>query len=336
MTRIIESDSLSVAKHLDSCDLSGSIVVLTGASGLLGTHIMSVLGQLERCKRGPEKVFAFSRNNDPVFVDPLPKCMESIKQDLTDRSKSLRLPQVDFIIHAAGYGQPQKFMERPISTIDLNTRVTAELIDNLSPSGRFLFVSTSEIYSGLDNPPFKERQVGTTNTDHFRAPYIEGKRCGEAICISALGNSKRCIAARVALAYGPGVFHDDDRVLYSFIRQAVENQIIKVADAGSARRTYCYVTDTVEMLMRLLLQQDLSGIFNVGGISHTSIRDLAMLVGELSQCNVEFAEQENSSLGAPRSVAVDTTKIDQVFEKRDYVNLAEGVRRTLKWWKDCL
>ena len=336
MTGIIELDSLSVAEHMDSYDLSGSTVVLTGASGLLGTHILSVLGQLERLKRGPEKVFAYSRNNDPVFVEPLPTCMVSIKQDLTDRSIPFKLPSVDFIIHAAGYGQPRKFMERPISTIDLNTRVTAELIDYLSPSGRFLFVSTSEIYSGLDNPPFKETQVGTTNTDHFRAPYIEGKRCGEAICISALGGSNRYSAARVALAYGPGVFHGDDRVLYSFIRQAVENQSIKVADAGTARRTYCYVTDTVAMLMRLLLQRDLSGIFNVGGVSHTSIRELAILVGELSKCNVEFAVQENASLGAPLSVAVDTTKIDQILGKRDYVSLSEGIARTLKWWRGCL
>jgi UDP-glucuronate decarboxylase len=323
---------------MDSYDLSGSTVVLTGASGLLGTHILSVLGQLERLKRGPEKVFAYSRNNDPVFVEPLPKCMVSIKQDLTDRSMPFKLPSVDFIIHAAGYGQPRKFMERPISTIDLNTRVTAELIDHLNPSGRFLFVSTSEIYSGLDNPPFKETQVGTTNTDHFRAPYIEGKRCGEAICIAALGGSNRCTAARVALAYGPGVFHGDDRVLYSFIRQAVENRNIKVGDTGLARRTYCYVTDTVEMLMKLLLQKDLSGIFNVGGVSHTSIRELAILVGELSKCNVQFADQESASLGASlvSLSQVDTTKIDQILGKRDYVSLTEGIARTLKWWRGCL
>jgi nucleoside-diphosphate-sugar epimerase len=331
---IVFEDAEAVTSSLQNLDLSGSVVVLTGASGLIGTHILSVLGLLERDGRGPSTTVAVSKANLPKFVNPPPKRMTSLQVDLTDRAQKINLPRADFIIHAAGYGQPAKFLSNPLLTLDLNTRVTAELIEHLSSSGRFLFLSTSEIYSGLTGTPYLESLVGTTNTDHIRAPYIEGKRCGETICKAALGPSQRYVIARVALAYGPGVFADDDRVLYSFVRQAISQRQIRVSDAGLANRTYCYVSDTIEVLLRLLFKPQLSGIFNVGGISRTTIRELALLVGQLTGCQVSFSEPTSGLMSAPVNVEVDLTKTTIQLGHRQFVSLEEGLKRTLKWWRD--
>ena len=106
---------------------------------------------------------------------------EIIEGDLVENFSRLSSEKFDVVIHSAGYGQPDKFMANPMLTLSLNTLVTEQLLRLVNQNGKFLFVSSSEIYSGLSNPPFKESQSGTTNTNHPRAPYIEAKRTGEAM-----------------------------------------------------------------------------------------------------------------------------------------------------------
>lgn len=334
MSQIIADDALSIVERLQNTDLSGSVVVITGASGLLGTHILSALGLLEAMGRGPDRLFAISKSNFPKFANPIAPSTTTLQLDLTRPFDSLKLPRADYIVHAAGYGQPNKFMADPLSTIDLNTRVTMKLIESLSDSGRLLFASTSEIYSGLSDSPFIESQIGTTSPQHVRAPYIEGKRCGEAICHATLGANRRYISARIALAYGPGVFSTDDRVLYSFIRQSINRGRIEVADLGLANRTYCYVSDTVYMLLSLLFNSDLVGVFNVGGISRTSIKDLAILVGELTNSEVVFGINEEATSGAPAEVCLDVSKALRATKQEKFVSLRDGIGRTVRWWRE--
>lgn len=334
MSQIIADDALSIVERLQNTDLSGSVVVITGASGLLGTHILSALGLLEAMGRGPDRLFAISKSNFPKFANPIAPSTTTLQLDLTRPFDSLKLPRADYIVHAAGYGQPNKFMADPLSTIDLNTRVTMKLIESLSDSGRLLFASTSEIYSGLSDSPFIESQIGTTSPQHVRAPYIEGKRCGEAICHATLGANRRYISARIALAYGPGVFSTDDRVLYSFIRQSINRGRIEVADLGLANRTYCYVSDTVYMLLSLLFNSDLVGVFNVGGISRTSIKDLAILVGELTNSEVVFGIDEEATSGAPAEVCLDVSKALRATKQENFVSLRDGIGRTVRWWRE--
>ena len=97
-----------------------------------------------------------------------------------------------------------EFMQNPVKTLQLNTSTTLLLFEKLLPGGKFLFISTSELYSGLSHPPFTEQQIGTTNTTHPRACYIEGKRCGEAIVNAFREQGVNAKSARLALAYGPG------------------------------------------------------------------------------------------------------------------------------------
>ena len=126
-------------------------LLITGAFGLVGTNICKVLGD--------------TMDITKVKFD-----------DLNGVSG-----YYDFIIHAAGYGQPIRFVEDEIATIDINTRTTRELFNLLKTDGKYLFISTSEVYSGAKTP-YKESDIGTTTPQHPRACYIEGKRCGEAIC----------------------------------------------------------------------------------------------------------------------------------------------------------
>jgi len=204
------------------------------------------------------------------------------------------------------------------------------LLDNLADGGRFLFISTSEVYSGLPNPPYHEAQIGTTNTTHARSCYIEAKRCGEAICnaYSARGVSAR--SARLALAYGPGTKPGDKRVINAFIERALSQSVLKLQDSGEAKRTYCYVSDAIEILWHILLRGT-QPIYNVGGQSRTTVADLAKEVGRIAAVPVEFPQSAQALQGAPEDVALDMDRVQNEFGKRQYISFEQGLRQTIEW-----
>ncbi|MCX6799972.1 MAG: NAD-dependent epimerase/dehydratase family protein, partial [Candidatus Falkowbacteria bacterium] len=227
------------------------------------------------------------------------------------------LPTFDFIIHAAGYGQPGKFMDDRIKTIRLNTAVTLDLFEHLVPGGKFLFLSTSEVYSGLDRLPYKEAEIGTTNTNHSRSCYIESKRTGEAICNAYRNKGVDAKSVRVSLVYGPGTKIGDMRVMNNFIFKAINNGKLELMDKGEAKRTYCYVVDAVEMMWQVLLNGK-EDIYNIGGFSKTTIGELAQKIGKYLDVPVVFPEDSKPMAGAPEDVSLDMTKIEVEFNKKDY------------------
>ena len=179
-----------------------------------------------------------------------------------------------------------------------------------------------------------EKTVGATMPDHMRACYIEGKRCGEAICHAYMGTDKTVKIGRVSLAYGPGIRKTDKRVLYNFIEKALHGSI-QMMDAGRAKRVYCYVSDTVSILWNILLRGK-ENIYNVGGMSHTTIADLATLIGENLKVSVVFPEEEQGMRGAPGEVFVDMSRATSEFGKKNFVSLENGLARTIAWYRENL
>ena len=238
------------------------------------------------------------------------------------------LPMANYIIHAAGYGQPLKFLEDEIATIEINTKTTRELFNYLKPNGKYLFISTSEVYSGT-RPPYVESDIGTTNPQHPRACYIEGKRCGEAICSAYKRKGYDVKIARLALAYGEGTKPHDTRVLNQFIEQALTTGKIVMKDKGEAIRTYCYIDDVVGMLLDILFKGS-RAVYNVGGFSKTTIKDLAFQIALMIGATVEFGEF--GLIGAPEDVCLDMTQTLTEFP-REFMTLEEGLKKTIDYQK---
>lgn len=234
----------------------------------------------------------------------------------------------DYIIHAAGYGQPQMFSKDKRQTILMNTQGTNELFSFLKEGGKFLFISTSEVYSGA-KPPHKETDIGTTTPQHSRACYIEGKRCGEAICMAYSEQGYNVKIARLALAYGPGTKKGDTRVLNQFIEQALTKKEIRLMDSGKASRTYIYVDDVAELMLKILFEgKDI--VYNVGGQSTVSIKGLADLIGEIVDCPVVLGK--DGLVGAPSDVKLNMTKTLSEFPI-NFTPLMEGLNRTINYQK---
>ena len=330
----MEKDACEILNRVDYSVFEGKRILLTGASGLVGLNFLSFFSELKKKSNSGltltgiinfeanELIKNFSKNSS----------FELVRGDLTEPAFLRSLGKFDYIIHAASYGQPGKFMSDPIKTLKLNTVTTFELFDHLDIGGKFLFISTSEVYSGNPDLPYAEHQIGTTNTTHPRSCYIEAKRCGEAICNAYRSKGVNASSARLALAYGPGTRVDDQRVLNLFIKRAyLENQI-SLQDMGKAMRTYCYISDALEIMVNILVSGD-APIYNVGGVEKTTIAKLAQAVGSYLNVPVVFPESAFEMADAPQDVDLDMGLVAQQFKKTQFVSLSEGLKRTIDWQK---
>ena len=329
---IILEDIDEIWGEIDLSELQGKSVLITGATGLIGTYLVYSLIKLNQTAAQKVTIRIVTHNGLPSHLEHLAaeKNFEIYQGDLSEFAFCASLPESDYIIHAAGYGQPRKFVEDKVKTIRLNTLATDILLSKLKPDGKFLFVSTSEIYSGSKDFPYQETSCGLTMPDHPRACYIEGKRCGEAICHAWNTAGRTAKIARVSLAYGPGIRPADGRVLYNFIQKGVAGEI-NLLDAGTAGRTYCYISDNVSNLWNILLRGK-EVTYNVGGISHATIRELAETVGKILNVPVVLPQVEEGLSGAPQEVALNLDKTRNEFGKTNYKSLREGIERTVKWY----
>lgn len=334
LNNTILKDAKRICERVNLDVLRDSTILVTGASGLIGTYILASLCYLR--EYGVRiKVYAQHLSELPTHVARLVAQggFRTVRTNFADPDDYANLPEADIIIHAAGYAQPSRFMADPISTIQVNTSATITLLKRLRRDGRFLFVSTSEVYSGLNKQFLSENDIGLTTPYHPRAVYIEGKRCGEAICNAMRAKGVNATIARVALAYGPGTRKNDKRALNSFIEKALCQRKIELLDAGTAKRTYCYVADTVELLWQILLYGR-EPVYNVGGHSKVTIAELATMIGETIGVPVVIPEIQTEISGAPNEVRLDLTKIETEFGKTEYVNLEEGLSNTIKWQRE--
>ena len=329
--RVIYRDAARICEHLDLRPLQDRTILVTGASGLIGTYFLASLFQMKSngCRF---KVYGQVFSEPPEHIVDLAKKgdFSLLPIDLARFDAYKELPETDLTIHAAGYAQPLRFMSDPAATFLVNTSATATMLQNLRRDGRFLFLSSSEVYCGLKNPPFRETAVGTTTPLHPRAGYIEGKRGGETLCNAFRHQGVHATAVRLGDIYGPGTRKNDLRALNMFIEKAICRNRIDLEDHGTSIRSYCYVADAVELMWRILFSAR-EPVYNLGGGYHTTIADLARLIGELTQVPVIFPSAPREVVGAPEDLRLDLSLVESEFGKIGYTSLKEGLAATIEW-----
>lgn len=331
---IIPEDIETICKRIEFGDLKDKTVLVTGASGLLGSTFITCLYYLNTIGYRVN-VYAQTSSDFPPHISALiqDSGFNTIQADLSNFKNYSHFPEADFIIHSAGYAQPTRFLANPAATLQINTSATIALLNNLRKGGKFLFLSSSEVYSGLTNSPFTEEMIGSSTPFHPRAAYIEGKRCGEAICGSYRASGVQAKVVRLGDIYGPGTRKHDKRALNNFIEKALLHNKIELLDSGSAVRTYCYISDAVELMWQILLYGK-DPVYNVGGRSTFSIAELAQTIGRLTGTNVVFPAQGAGIAGAPPVLMQDLTRVETEFQKLNYVSLEDGLRATITWQRN--
>ena len=329
MINIIDED-IEVLLNIDLSKLRNKSILITGASGLIGLYFLSLIKSKQEDLN--IKIYTWTKNSIDDIFEPLFNNCITIVSDITDYYSYDKLPNFDFIIHAAGYGQPGKFMDDKIKTIEINTLSTKLLLEKLYEDGTFVFISTSEIYSGIDSLELTEEMIGSTSTIHPRACYIEGKRTGETICNIYREKGKDIKIVRLSLAYGPGTKRNDARVLNSLIEKSIKHESITLLDKGRAIRTYCYITDVIEMILNIMFNGK-DFIYNVGGVSKLSVIDLAHKIGIISGKKVIIPDIDEELLGSPKTVNISINRYLNEFNKKKFVDFDEGLKKTIEWQK---
>ena len=308
-------------------------ILITGGSGIVGFGFLRYLKFLRDNFGSQPEVILTSKTKDGL---PILKSIDykftHHAGDLTDYRFAETLPPSDFLVLGAGYGQPSKFLENPYQTLELNAVGPKVLLPKTAENA--LFISSSEVYSGLEGLEIAESQIGTTNPMHPRASYIEGKRFGEAYVLSKpIASGAYGSIARLALAYGPGARENDSRVMNELINMGIRQGRVELRDSGDRIRTYCYLDDAAEMLTAALVLGS-GQIYNVGGETATTIRDLGALIAQT--LGVEFAapvDDGHTSDNSPKTVSLDITKIKNLSGKSSFISIEDGVQETVIWFK---
>jgi len=244
---------------------------------------------------------------------------------------------LDAVLHLASLPSPVDYLEKPIQTLKVGALGTHKALGLAKSKGaRFLLASTSEVYGDPLVHPQPEDYWGNVNPVGPRGVYDESKRFAEALTMAYHryhGVDTRI--ARIFNTYGPRMRSDDGRVVPNFIRQALRGEPLTVYDDGSRTRSFCYYSDLVEGLYRLLMSSECMPV-NLGNPDEMTILDFAQkvleVVGGASKI-VFIVPEDQRTKDDPQTRRPDIEKAREVLGWTPKVGLEEGLRATAEWFR---
>lgn len=245
---------------------------------------------------------------------------------------------VEWVLHLASPASPGRspysYLSLPFETLAVGSRGTWNMLEIAERCGAtFLLASTSEVYGDPESSPQPESYWGNVNPVGPRSVYDEAKRFAEALSMAYLRERNLDVKiARIFNTYGPGMRPDDGRVVSNMVVQGLRGEALTVYGDGSQTRSFCYIDDMVEGLIRLA-SSDHRGPMNLGNPEEFSIIHLAELVRELvpEAGDIEFCELPPDD---PKKRRPDISLATEVLGWRPKVALREGLVRTIEWYRE--
>ena len=304
--------------------------LITGGAGFLGSHLVDRLMQNGEEVICLDNYFTGRKSNISKWIGD-PK-FELIRHDVTEPIKL----EVDRIWHLACPASPIHYQFNPIKTAKTSFLGTYNMLGLARRVGaRFLLASTSEVYGDPEVHPQPESYRGCVNTIGIRSCYDEGKRIAETLCFDyerMHGSEVRVM--RIFNTYGPRMLPDDGRVVSNFIVQALQGKSLTLYGDGNQTRSFCYVDDLIEGMVRLM-NGNTTGPINIGNPNAYTIRQLAELVRDRINPKLEMISKplpQDDPL--QRQPMIDLAKQELGWEPK--VSLEEGLRPTIEWFRETL
>lgn len=304
-------------------------VLITGAAGFLGSHLCDRFLKEGYEVIGMDNLLTGNiRNIEHLF--PL-KEFTFYNHDVT---RFVHVPgNIDYILHFASPASPIDYLKMPIQTLKVSSLGTHNLLGLAKSKGaRILVASTSEVYGDPLVHPQTEEYWGNVNPIGPRGVYDEAKRFMESITMAYHnfhGVETRII--RIFNTYGPRMRLDDGRALPTFMSQALRGEDVTVFGDGSQTRSFCYVDDLVEGIYRLLLS-DYHKPVNIGNPAEITLKQFAEEVVALCGTDVKIV-YEPLPQDDPKQRQPDITKAKEILGWEPKVDRAEGLKRTLEYFK---
>ncbi|HET9811107.1 MAG TPA: UDP-glucuronic acid decarboxylase family protein [Sphingomicrobium sp.] len=313
-------------------DLDEKRVLVTGGAGFLGSHLCSRLIEaghevlcVDNFYTGTRRNIAHLLNN-PAF--------EVMRHDIT-------FPlyvEVDQIYNLACPASPIHYQHDPIQTTKTSVHGAINMLGLAKRLGvPILQASTSEVYGDPTVHPQSEDYWGHVNPIGTRSCYDEGKRCAETLFFDyrrQLGLQIK--VARIFNTYGPNMHPNDGRVVSNFIVHALQGKPLTIYGHGSQTRSFCYVDDTIDGLVRLMNTPDeVTGPVNIGNPNEMSVRELAELIIRKTGSNVEL-EIRDLPADDPQQRQPDIAKARELLGWEPRVSLDDGLKSTIAYFRELL
>jgi len=302
--------------------------LVTGGAGFIGSHL---------CE------FLLDRGHEVICIDNLlTGTTDNIAHIKSDKFTFLKYNvtnylfvngPLDYVFHLASPASPIDYLELPIQTLKVGALGTLNAIGLAkAKNATFLLASTSEVYGDPEHHPQKESYWGNVNPIGPRGVYDEAKRFGEALTMAYCRyHGVRTRIARIFNTFGPRMRLKDGRVVPNFICQALAKTPLTVYGDGSQTRSFCYVSDLVDGLYRLMMSDEVEPT-NIGNPSEMSILEFAKKINGLTN-NSAGLVYEGLPIDDPKYRRPDISKAKRVLNWEPKVPLEEGLKRTLDWFK---
>lgn len=306
--------------------------LITGGAGFIGSHLCDRLLREGHAVLCVDNFLTGSRDNltsheaNPRFT--------LLSHDI---SEPLEAPgPVDFVLHLASPASPPDYLKHPISTLKVGSFGTYHALEIARAKGApFLFASTSEVYGDPEEHPQRESYWGRVNPVGPRSVYDEAKRFSEALTMATHrthGLDTRII--RIFNTYGPRMRREDGRAIPNFIVQALENRPITLFGDGSQTRSFCYVTDLVEGIFRVM-GSGLHEPVNLGHPQETSLLELARIILRLTGSSSRIVYRP-LPVDDPKVRCPDIARARKELDWSPTVSLEQGLAQTIAWFKSGL
>lgn len=345
--KIIDEDIAAIANGLgkDAKKLEGKTVFISGGGGFLGKYLVGTLCYLNDNALGkPCRIISV---DNFITGAPHPHFNYKGRSDVLEVWGDITQPlpvrePLHYIIHAAGLASPVYYKKYPLETIDSAVSGVRHLLElarkNKETVEGFLFFSSSEIYGDPEpqSVPTPETYHGYVSSVGPRACYDESKRLGETITtvyFEQFGVPAKIV--RPFNVFGPGMNHNDRRVLPMFAYKALNKEPIPVHGDGHQTRTFCYITDAITGFLRVLIMGKAGHAYNIGNKDNEiSMRDLAKLFVEIEGNGATFElipYPANYPAGEPQRRCPDLAKAELDLVYKATVSLKVGLTRFIDW-----
>ena len=344
---IVEQDLTSICESIlpAARALEGSVVLITGGSGFIGSYLVAAIDNLNsRYFKVPCKVISVDnhivgeKNNLLKVIDS--EHVTHINHDVC-KPFDIEAP-VDYIVSAAGVASPVYYKRFPIETIEGTVYGVRNMLEiaKKKNSKSFLYFSSSEIYGDPDPNfiPTPEIYKGNVSSIGDRSCYDESKRIGETLCMAHYRvNGTPVKIVRPFNVFGPGMSGKDYRVIPTFISQGNMGKELTVHDRGSQTRTFCYVTDAITGFFNVLLSESSGEVYNVGNsndeINMKALADMIAATVFSNGVKVKLIQYpENYPQDEPNRRCPDLSKIRKKLSYEPKVDLKTGLKRFNKWF----
>lgn len=242
--------------------------------------------------------------------------------------------QCDMVLHLASPASPVYYRAEPLDTMMANSAGTLRLLQLAEANAaRFVFASTSEVYGEPLEHPQRESYWGNVNPVGERSCYDESKRFGETLTYEFARRGVNASIVRIFNTYGPRMDAADGRVIPAFIDAALHGRSFPVQGTGEQTRSFCYVADLVDVLLRVAFAEDIAGeVFNIGMPGEVTMLELAEMIAHIAQCDATYdflpAAKDDPTRRCP-----DISRVQARLGWQPATKLLDGLRSTFEYFE---